>query len=343
MSDLERKFKILIPIAAIFSVLFIFEIFFRLRELVPRQNWYQRQSLLEKSSFPLFNELCADNVKGLGHINQIYADYNFLIRDFHYDKEKPAGTFRILGTGDSFAWGWGVRNHIYIYFKRLECWFSKEKRAQKIEVINGAQPAWNTWDEENFLLSSGFAFNPDLILLQFNLNDAAQFHGMVPFDAWAYQRQQKRENFFFRISKLYEYIDLRVTSAIVHRWTLKNYHEAYLGNNQNLWKKCQQSILNIALECNKRRIKLLVQIFPLLYNLEAKKYEFAREVAVVESFLKRNGIRCHNMLPDFMGKSSSSLWSLPTDTHPNERGHQIAAESTYRYLISHGLIPAIIK
>jgi len=306
-------------------------------------DWSKRPGLHDKSPIPLFNERCKEKKNGLPIINQNYPDYGFPIRDFHYEKAKPAGTFRILGIGDSFAWGWGVPDHLDTYFKRVECWFSKEDRGRKIEVINAAEPASTSWSQEEFLFSRGFQFSPDLILMQYNLNDAAEFGAVVPFDAWAELRQERKKNFLLRISKFYKHVDWLLTRAKVHRSTVRMYHEAYFGPEQKYWTICRQSILHIAAECRTRGITFVVQIFPLLYSLEEKTYEFAREVEAVENFLEKNGILCHDMLPDFRGTTSSVLWNLPSDSHPNEKGHRMAAESTYRFLTSRGLIPPLVE
>jgi hypothetical protein len=116
--------------------------------------------------------------------------------------------------------------------------------------------------------------------------------------------------------------------------------DSYLGKRQELWKRCQASLLRIAAECKKRNITLVVAVFPILIRLKGK-YIFDKEMQTIENFLKANKIICLNMLPDFLGKKSKSLWTLPHDTHPNERGHQIAAESIYKFLNKNNLIPPI--
>lgn len=339
----ERSLKIWVPVFSVFVVLVILEVFFRIQAQRPRPDWFKRQIIFEKAPEPLFAQDCAATMKLVGDENIKYPDLNFSYRDYHYEPRKPENTFRILGTGDSFAWGWGVHNSLFISFKRLECWFSKENRGKKIEVINGAQPGAWLPTEEIFLKNYGYDLQPDMILLQYNLNDAATFHGIVPFEAWAQYQVGKKNSFLDRISKFYEFVHIRITRNRLRRWTLKTYHEAYFGKDTTLWKRCQSSLLNIAQECRKRNIVLVVSIFPLLYNLEKKHYEFANEVNEIESFLHRSDILCHNMLPDFMGRDSSSLWVLPNDSHPNKWGHQIAAESTYRFLTRHHLLPPLLQ
>jgi len=332
--------KIFIPIFTILLLILSLEIVLRVLDSQPKRDWFHRQPLLEISGNPLFNLYYADEqYPKIPHSNRDYPGYVSAIRDQYYHPQKPANTFRILGTGDSFAWGWGVFDTRMIFFKRLECWFQAEKRQTKIEVINAAQPAWSTWDEEKMLDGFGYGLDPDLVILSYNLNDGAHFHGIATFNAWAEMRVKKRENWLHKISYLYRFIDVRITRAHVHNWTVQTYHDSYLGTRQNLWNVGKDCLLRISRQCKKRNITLVVSIFPLLVSLEKKEYLFAREIQVIEAFLKKHNIICHNMLPDFMGKKSESLWTLPTDSHPNERGHQIAAESLYRFLSQNHLLP----
>jgi hypothetical protein len=347
----RRWFIWLLPFFSVLFVILILEIFVRLAELLPKRDWSNRQTILEKSENPLFNAIYTDQDRPkLGHENFFYPDIGFPIRDYHYSPQKPPNTFRILGTGDSFARGFGVQDFRYTLFKRLECWFEKENREKKIEIINGAHPAWATLDEAKFLREFGYDLNPDLIVVVFNLNDGAYFQKpeatMTLFDAWAQSNVQKRKNWLDRISKLYRWLDVRITRARLHNWTVQMYRISYLGPQQESqvqWNICKEALKKIAQECKKRNITLVVSIWPLLYSLEDKEYLFAKEVLVIEHFLKKQHILCHNLLPDFLGKKSESLWWLPQDSHPNERGHQIAAESLYRFLTEHGLVPPIKK
>jgi lysophospholipase L1-like esterase len=333
--------KWLVPIISVVVILLIIELGFRAFEVLPRPDWFQRQPILAPSNHPLFSQLCLKGKKVIPHENIYYEQYNYKIRDYFYPLEKPDNTFRIVGTGDSFAWGWGVHDSRYTMFKRLECWFSLENREKSIAVINAAQPGLATPEEEKALDEFGFRLQPDLVLLIYNLNDGASFHGMVPFGAWAEQRVQKRENIWHKISKLYKFIDLRLTRIQVHKSTVNTYHQSYLGKGKDIlqWKNSKKSLLRIKEKCQTHNSKLLVVLFPLLVDFEKETYLFEKEMKVIENFLEKNKFQYLNLLPAFKGIKSESLWCLPTDSHPNERGHQIAAETIYQYLVNHQMLP----
>ena len=78
-------------------------------------------------------------------------------------------------------------------------------------------------------------------------------------------------------------------------------------------------------------------IFPLLFELE-RKYPFADEVREVDQFLRSIQIKTVNLLPVFRGKKKFILWSSPTDSHPNEVAHRLAAEAIYQFLMAENLL-----
>jgi lysophospholipase L1-like esterase len=84
--------------------------------------------------------------------------------------EKPAGTVRILGIGDSMMMGYSVAIEDS-YLARLE----EELRANhpecRFEVLNLAVGGYNTVQEVATLREIGLAFDPDLVLLGVVEND----------------------------------------------------------------------------------------------------------------------------------------------------------------------------
>ena len=56
-------------------------------------------------------------------------------------------------------------------------------------------------------------------------------------------------------------------------------------------------------------------------------YPFRRICDLLQEFAVQHGMPVHNLLPDFMGEDAPSLWVSSRNQHPNERGHQIAADS----------------
>ena len=78
------------------------------------------------------------------------------IRD-HEVSEKQPGDIRILGLGDSFAFGWGV-DLKQSFFKKLEQYLNEEKSVQenfRYQVINAGIPGYGTFEPLQFLKFNG--------------------------------------------------------------------------------------------------------------------------------------------------------------------------------------------
>jgi len=168
-----------------------------------RKRWFQRRPRLTLSAFAFFGcvvatvlaELTAraifpewappreervkfwtyDEVLGWAHIpNQRgsfkHPDFSVEVvinsqgmRDSEYSRERT-GKRRMLVLGDSFGWGFGVDHH-----ER----FSEilENARPDWEIINASVSGYGTDQEFLFLRERGMAFNPDVVLLLFCVND----------------------------------------------------------------------------------------------------------------------------------------------------------------------------
>lgn len=82
---------------------------------------------------------------------------------------KPPGTYRIVVLGDSIAEGLGVDDVEDTFPARLERRLRDEGRP--VEVLNFAVTGYNTAQEVETLAARALAFEPDLVLLAYCLND----------------------------------------------------------------------------------------------------------------------------------------------------------------------------
>ena len=87
--------------------------------------------------------------------------------------DKPAGTYRILGLGDSYLWEPGVRRED-ICLTRLGVLLSEASDVAAVETINAALSGTNTSSQRQILLNRGLAYEPDVVILHFVLNDVEQ-------------------------------------------------------------------------------------------------------------------------------------------------------------------------
>ena len=92
------------------------------------------------------------------------------LRDQEYEYAKPAGVYRILVLGDSFAWGYGVEQGKN-FTDRLEELLNKSVAGNLVEVINAGVSGYGSDQELLLLEREGMKYQPDLVLVAFATND----------------------------------------------------------------------------------------------------------------------------------------------------------------------------
>ena len=91
------------------------------------------------------------------------------LRDDETTREKPAGTFRLLGLGDSFAFGHGVAaESCFISVAERELGeLSRSAGGPRIEFLNAGVGKWGTAAELIYLEREGLGFDPDVVVVAF--------------------------------------------------------------------------------------------------------------------------------------------------------------------------------
>ena len=109
---------------------------------------------------------------------------------------------------------------------------------------------------------------------------------------------------------------------------------SYLGSKEDTatWRREQESLLVISDACKKKSLPFHLVIFPLLSNL--KDYEFYDVEAEIIRFANNHQIPVYSLTQGFLGEEDHSLWVANNDQHPNEKGHQIAANTLLKYMRS---------
>jgi len=98
----------------------------------------------------------------------LYQTNDLGLRDTPYNEKADV---KILLLGDSVSWGAGINHIQQLYPYLLEQNLNKLSPHKTYEVINAAVMGYSTFQEAKYLKLYGLKFHPDLIILQFCLND----------------------------------------------------------------------------------------------------------------------------------------------------------------------------
>lgn len=92
------------------------------------------------------------------------------MRDRERNREKPPGVFRIIGLGDSHAFGWGVAQE-ETYLSRLEAMLQERNPGRRFEVLNLGVPGYNTVQELQIFTLRAAELSPDMVIINYVDND----------------------------------------------------------------------------------------------------------------------------------------------------------------------------
>jgi lysophospholipase L1-like esterase len=253
-------------------------------------------------------------------------------RDF--STAKPEGVFRIMLVGDSFTFGEGVRleDTFAVGVERI----LRAELGTKVdlEVLNVALGAWGTRAEYHYLMKEGLGFEPDLVVLVFVPNDAQYAGGL---DIWQDFRAIYEAPALLRRSYLGSWVYSNVARIVLGRRYVEGLVDGAMAKREE-WTGTMAMLKDMRRFVNEAGSRYAIVIFPFMYELN-DRYPIAPVHELVGEAAREKGIPYLDLLPSFIGRSYTDLWVHPSDQHPNERGHEIAARAMADFLISEELIP----
>lgn len=111
--------------------------------------------------------------------------------DKDFALQKPEGTVRILGLGDSGMWGWSL-DQGQGYMEVLEANLNAREDLPDVEVLNLAVPGYNTYQELRALETKGLPYQPDVVVVGWCENDF-----MLPFFMYSRRDHFKEPGSYF--------------------------------------------------------------------------------------------------------------------------------------------------
>lgn len=305
---------VLIPTITILLSAIIFEIFARVfiddGMHFDLEMWKYAKEIKRESS-----------ISGLGHEHRENSSAKLMgvdvainsigLRDREFGP-KSASTTRILMLGDSLTFGWGVKSED-TPSKLLEYELNKKHRngGKDYEVINSGVGNYNTSQELIYFKSKGYKLNPDIVVLNYFINDAEP-------------TPKKKTGFINNFSYAYV-VGLGVADILKRKYLggsdWRDYYSNLYKKDSVSWIKTQNSISELARICKQKKIKLLVVNYPELHEL--KEYPFNDVTDAVRKIAENNNVYFLDLLPSVQDRQPMSLWVSPTDAHPNRVANKI--------------------
>ncbi len=249
-------------------------------------------------------------------------------RDHERRRAKPPGAHRVVALGDSFSWGVRVEFED-AWPQRLERGLAR-MRDESWEVVNLSRPGMNTVEQAEQLATEGLAYDPDVVVLGYCLNDseddaAAEVRRARDWEEQARERRVRGRRLVDR-SALYRLVSERLRAVRENRLRTAAYRSQFAPDYPG-WIAGRKALGRMAALCKERKIPLVVMIFPLFGNRLDEGYPFPEiHAAVTRAVADTGWARPLDLLPAYRGLD----WRIlvvdgPNDEHPNEIAHRIAA------------------
>ncbi|MBN2544049.1 hypothetical protein JXI42_14410 [bacterium] len=250
-------------------------------------------------------------------------------------KEKPVYA---IGLGDSFTYGCGVR-YKDIYLTKLEKLLNEDNGNRNAKIKNCGVTAWDlehiyqTYLEESTEISGKHLVIYGFVLNDFGLITQTEIVGLdfIDLNNGEYKYSKWR-----KVSALVNSVCYIIDQRRLNTVTTEAYLECFRGENAEMY-------FGILGQLNERIVEnngvLLLVVFPLLYNFD--NYQFMEIHNKMKNFCSSNNILYLDLLPAFSKYKAEELWAHPTDHHPNEIAHQIAAEEIYDFLTANDVLALV--
>jgi GDSL-like Lipase/Acylhydrolase family len=251
---------------------------------------------------------------------------------------KPEGVYRVVVLGDSFTFGGKVPLE-QTFSRTLERKFQRLD-ARRYEVINLAVPGYNTEQEMLSLREAGLAYRPDLVVVNFVLNDAGQMVQLVPNGSHlpvGLRRVLKRSDLVQFVYAWLKQIRFLARGGAFRE--AEKYADIEAGDPR--WEACRAALAEIHRLASAGHADLLVVVWPMLVDL-GPDYPHRAKHQLLVAECERLGIPVLDLLPTFEGHEASMLWAARNDHHPNGTALEMGAEAVVRDLAAQHMLPAVM-
>jgi len=274
-------------------------------------------------------ELRPDQV-GIYHRGHV-ATNSFGLRGHEITLQKPPGTFRIVGIGDSHMFGAGVDQE-EIYMARLEVMLNEvSPPGRRFEVLNFGTPGYNTVMEVSTFEHRALRFDPDLVLVHFIGNDLHAPHFLESSRSW-----DPRDWFLTELGRAvlgFPESPEEQKAAESRRYRYTEYPDL---SGPESFEKAMEHLRDL---CAERQLPVIFMVVGESGSLREFVIPVARRMGfrilqpqpAFAAYLEARGIepRAENWSYFFRGNGS----------HPNAEGHAAYAEALLADLTALGIVP----
>lgn len=256
---------------------------------------------------------------------------------------KAAGTFRIVCLGDSQTFGNGV-DEGESWPAALEAALRESDLEPRIEVMNCGVGGYQIEQEVAYLEKRLLAFEPDLVVLGFFLNDTALPGASIESPSSSSRQlihflAPGRPGTFPKLRQYSRLLDLGADwlfrKLTMDRWIEQR--QALYADDFEGWVRARSLMRKARTEVERIGGRFVVLLVPLLMRDGAELIS-AGPYRTVSAFCLSEGIPCFDPGALFADLEVDRLRVHERDLHSNSGGHRIVGRSLARWMREQGLV-----
>ncbi|MFQ5746784.1 MAG: SGNH/GDSL hydrolase family protein [Gemmatimonadota bacterium] len=273
------------------------------------------------------------------------ARHNFLgFRTPHETFAKPAGVQRVVTLGDSFTWGFYIPRTEDTWPARLESRLNAARQTP-VEVVNLGRPRYTTANEAEVLRRIGWQFSPDVVVLQFLVNDGLPSgDNFKQVDArWLFPTRALVPGRFrtaaLESSALLAFLEKQVRFVLNGRESYREYLRLY-DDGTETWAQVSGALEEMASAAREREVPVVVLLFPHLLPgaWTPESYPLRPAYDRVAARARGLGLLVIDLTDIFasMGGDWQRWWATPYDAHPNEAALDVVSAVVADTIVARG-------
>ncbi|HEX5386331.1 MAG TPA: SGNH/GDSL hydrolase family protein [Gemmatimonadales bacterium] len=281
------------------------------------------------------SELMAWNTRYDG----IWRSNLFNMRSPYERLARRPGVLRVLAFGDSFTWGDKIARTEDTWPAALERRLT-HRLGRPVEVVNTGQKGWSTANEAELLRRFGWQWQPDLIIVQYTLNDAA-------VSGPNFETTQDRD-----VSLLPPRLSEGAIRHSALLFLLERRAEAWLARPEGYtprydtagvaWTQLAAALREIGDSAAQRRVPALLLLYPTPARgvWTAETYPWRELVDRVARTGRTAGLDVVDLIPVLaaQGGNWARWWAMPYDPHPNPAADSLAADVLAARIVERGYL-----
>jgi lysophospholipase L1-like esterase len=259
-----------------------------------------------------------------------------------YEQVLPeAGTIRVVALGDSYTWGDGIARTEDTWPGQLER-VLRETLHRPVEVINTGRSGWTTANEAELLRRFGWQWQPDLVVIQFTLNDVTE---SAPGFRDKEDPRRRVLPLRFRTgavkkSALLFLIETRLSVLMNPNWGSTN--PARFHPDSLAWQQTAAALREIADSARARHVPAVLLLYPLLVAgvWTPDTYPYSDLINQVARAGQEVGLDVVNLVDVYgaQGGDWQRWWVTAYDPHPNAEANALAVRALAAHIGARGYL-----